>query len=165
MRMTSPSDGWSGLRASAGRLVALTPLLLATGIAPVGAEDGDRVVDYLADVKPILEGFCYECHGADASRREKELRLDIREEAMKDLGGFPNIAPGDPDDSELYIRVSTDFAEMRMPPYEAGTELTARQIETIRLWIEQGAEWPDEAAGPDEEGAGDEQQPDGGAAP
>jgi len=108
------------------------------------AEETGEKVDYLTDVQPILETFCYECHGEDASTREADLRLDIRERAFADLGGFPNIAPGDPADSELYLRVSAEFAELRMPPYEAGTQLTPEQIETIRLWIEQGAEWPEE---------------------
>ena len=131
-------------------------LLVAAWIGAPGASTGqtEEKVDYLTEVKPILEGFCYECHGEDRSRREADLRLDIKEDAFADLGGFPNIAPGDPDDSELYIRVSSEFAEMRMPPYEAGTELTAEQIETIRLWILQGAEWP-------EGGEADEGETDG----
>ena len=126
-------------------------LLVAAWIGAPGASTGqsEENVDYLTQVKPILEGFCYECHGEDRSRREADLRLDIKEDAFADLGGYPNIAPGDPDDSELYIRVSTEFAEMRMPPYEAGTHLTPEQIETIRLWILQGAEWP-EGGGADE---------------
>lgn len=115
----------------------------AAGVSPVCGQD-DEKVDYATDVQPILEAFCYECHGEDRSRREAELRLDIKELAFKDLGGFPNIAPGDPADSELYIRVSSEFLEMRMPPYEAGTQLTDEQIETIRLWILQGAEWPED---------------------
>lgn len=133
-------------------------LPVAVGIGVPGSangQDGDKV-DYLTQVKPILENFCYECHGEDRSRREADLRLDIKELAFKDLGGFPNIAPGDPDDSELYIRVSSEFLEMRMPPYEAGTQLTEEQIETIRLWILQGAEWPEEAeaeAGDESDGA------------
>ncbi|MCY3965488.1 MAG: hypothetical protein OXG83_10635 [Acidobacteria bacterium] len=124
------------------------------GTPPANSQDDDKV-DYLSQVKPILEIFCYECHGEDRSRREADLRLDIKEDAFADLGGYPNIAPGDPDDSELYIRVSSEFAEMRMPPYEAGTQLTEEQIETIRLWIEQGAEWPEDEA---ETGG---EQPDG----
>ena len=123
--------------------LTLALLLAATAAgAPVSGQD-DEEVDYATDVRPILEAFCYECHGEDASRREADLRLDIKELAFKDLGGFPNIAPGDPADSELYIRVSSEFLEMRMPPYEAGTQLTEEQIETIRLWILQGAEWPE----------------------
>ncbi len=114
------------------------------GTPPASGQDDDKV-DYLTQVKPILETFCYECHGEDRSRREADLRLDVKELAFKDLGGFPNIAPGDPADSEIYIRVSSEFLEMRMPPYEAGTQLTEEQIETIRLWILQGAEWPEAA--------------------
>ena len=124
--------------------LALALLLAgAAGVAPASGQE-DEKVNYLTQVKPILEAFCYECHGEDRSRREADLRLDIRELAFKDLGGFPNIAPGDPADSELYIRVSSEFLEMRMPPYEAGTELAEEQIETIRLWILQGAEWPED---------------------
>ena len=126
--------------------LALALALLVAGAPPVGGQD-EKQIDYARDVQPILEAFCYECHGEDRSLREADLRLDIRELAFKDLGGFPNIAPGDPDDSELYIRVSSEFLEMRMPPYEAGTQLTEEQIETIRLWILQGAEWPEEAEG------------------
>ncbi len=127
-------------------------LLVAGSIGTPQANSQDDNVDYLTQVKPILEAFCYECHGEDRSRREADLRLDIKELAFKDLGGFPNIAPGDPADSELYIRVSSEFLEMRMPPYEAGTQLTEEQIETIRLWILQGAEWPETESG---EGAED----------
>lgn len=125
---------------------ALALALLVAGAAGAPAVSGqdEEQVDYVTDVQPILEAFCYECHGEDRSLREADLRLDIKELAFKDLGGFPNIAPGDPDDSELYIRVSSEFLEMRMPPYEAGTQLTEEQIETIRLWILQGAEWPED---------------------
>ena len=133
-----------------GRLLITVPLaLLAAGglvvTLPANGQTKEKV-DYLTQVKPILEGYCYQCHGADDAQREADLRLDIKERAFADLGGFPNIAPGDPDDSELYIRVSSELGEMRMPPYEAGTQLTDEQIETIRLWIEQGAEWPEKRA-------------------
>ena len=131
-------------------------LLVAAWIGAPGTSTGqsEEKVEYLTQVKPILEGFCYECHGEDRTRREANLRLDIKEKAFADLGGYPNIAPGDPDDSELYIRVSTEFAEMRMPPYEAGTQLTEEQIETIRLWILQGADWPEDG-GADERAEAD----------
>ena len=134
----------------ARRLFTIPLALLAAGWigAPRANGHTEDKVDYATQVQPILEAFCYECHGPDRPRREANLRLDIKERAFADLGGYPNIAPGDPDDSELYLRVSSEFAEMRMPPHEAGTQLTVEQIETIRLWIEQGAEWPEDAGAP-----------------
>ena len=125
---------------------ALTVLIIGCGVGSGGpsiAQTG-RKVDYRTQVRPILAGYCYQCHGEDAANREAELRLDRKEFAFTDLGGYPNIVPGDPDDSELYLRISARVAEERMPPYQAGTTLSAEQIETIRLWIEQGAEWPDD---------------------
>ncbi len=130
----------------------LIPPIGLVAAVPIGGQEAPKV-DYLTDVQPILETYCYECHGEDRARREADLRLDIKERAFADLGGFPNIAPGDPADSELYIRVSSEIAEMRMPPYEAGAELSEEQVETIRLWIEQGAEWPESEDAEDEEKA------------
>jgi mono/diheme cytochrome c family protein len=112
-----------------------------------GAEEkapaGEKI-DYRTQVKPILSEYCYECHGTDEKKRESELRLDLKEVAFADLGGHRAIVPGDPEESELYLRISAEIAEDRMPPYDAGTELTAEQIETLRKWIEQGAEWSDD---------------------
>ncbi|MDX1382208.1 MAG: c-type cytochrome domain-containing protein [Thermoanaerobaculia bacterium] len=127
------------LRSPCLRLAAAS--VLASGLV-VGARSQEAAsVDYESQVKPIFETYCYECHGPDRQKREAEFRLDVRTGAFADLGGYLSIVPGDPEDSEIYLRVSSEFAEDRMPPYEAGTELTEEQIETIRLWIEQGAEW------------------------
>ena len=113
------------------------------GAVPVGLAQGEERVDFQKQIRPILADYCYECHGEDEASREAELRLDRRESAFGDLGGYRAIVPGDPDDSELYLRIASEFAEDRMPPYDAGTELTRGQIEVIRKWIEQGAEWVD----------------------
>jgi len=129
-----------------GILCATAILLVvgwSAGTSVLGLAQAEKV-DYLTDVQPILSGYCYQCHGEDASTREADLRLDRKEFAFADLGGYPNIVPGDPEESELYIRVSAPIAEERMPPYAAGTTLTSEEIEIIRMWIEQGAEWPDD---------------------
>jgi glucose/arabinose dehydrogenase len=51
--------------------------------------------------------------------------------------------PGKPADSEIYARVASEFAEDRMPPYEAGIELTREEIGLIGRWIAEGADWPE----------------------
>jgi mono/diheme cytochrome c family protein len=132
-------------RMTVRNLLGASLMLLAaiSGLAWPGTSsvDAQEQVDYATQVRPILSEYCYECHGPDDDRREADLRLDQKDQAFADLGGYVNIVPFKPDDSELYLRISADFAEERMPPYDAGTELTDEEIETIRAWIEQGAEW------------------------
>ena len=123
----------------------LWPAFLAAGMlvgsAQLGLSQSEEKVDFRKQIRPIFSENCYECHGADEATREAGLRLDRKESAFADLGGYANISPGDPDDSELYLRISAEFAEERMPPDGVGAGLTAEQIELIRQWIEQGARW------------------------
>ena len=86
------------------------------------------------DVRPILSGKCFSCHGPDANQRQAELRLDV-EDAAKESA----IVSGQPDDSELVARILSDDADSRMPPDDSGKKLSAEEIETLRRWITQGA--------------------------
>ena len=55
--------------------------------------------DFVRDVQPILSSRCFACHGPDAAR-EGELRLDVREDAVRSA-----IVPGDAAGSMLIDRV------------------------------------------------------------
>src|SRR5262245_50524285 len=98
-----------------------------------------RRVDFRRDVEPILRSNCYQCHGA--KKASAQLRLDDKELAMK--GGISGavIIPGNSKDSRLMKRVLGEGDEARMPL--SGAPLNANQIELIRKWIDEGAEWPD----------------------
>ena len=100
-------------------------------------------VDFMRDIRPILSDNCYFCHGPDANTREADLRLDIRDEAIKDLGGYAAIVPGDPEQSEVVARLITEDEDQLMPPAESGKHLTAEQINLIKQWIHEGADWPE----------------------
>src|SRR5262249_6656136 len=54
------------------------------------------------------------------------------------------ISPGRPEDSELIRRVEAGNAEERMPPKSA--PLGPEQIQILRAWIQQGANWPESGA-------------------
>ena len=107
-------------------------------VAPLAAAE-PAPIDYLRDIRPILSRTCYNCHGPDEGERKAGLRLDRRPDALATLDtGSRAIVPGKIAESELWERLTTTDAELRMPPGGSG-ELTPPQLELIRRWIEQGA--------------------------
>ena len=116
------------------------PVLLA-GPLLAGAPSAGEPVDFQKEVRPILSDQCFACHGPDENARQAGLRLDTREGAFADRGGYRPIVPGDAAASRLYQRVSHEREAARMPPPTADRRPTPEQVETIRRWIEQGAEW------------------------
>ena len=100
-------------------------------------------LDYARDIRPILSAKCFSCHGPDEATREADLRLDDEASALADLGGYAAIAPGSPDESEAFLRLVEEDADLRMPPAESGKSLTAQEVEAIKQWIAEGAEYED----------------------
>jgi hypothetical protein len=102
-----------------------------------------RQVDYNWDVRPILSDYCFRCHGPDEKGRQAGLRLDTAEGAYAALrrpGTFA-IVPGKPAESQMIFRITHANAAVRMPPQVANKVLSPQQIEILRAWIAQGAEY------------------------
>ena len=93
--------------------------------------------DFGRDVLPILRQNCIGCHGP--AQQISGLRLDRRSAALNRKG----VVPGSSDNSFLFHRISGNGYGMQMPPTGP---LRAEQIEVIKTWIDQGAEWPDSLA-------------------
>jgi len=128
------------------RLVSL--LVIAAGVAVAlsgrtSAQSSDRI-DFARDVQPLLRANCYGCH--NASLASGNFRLDRRRDSMPNRVGAngARIVPGNSEVSRLYQRISGTQAGLQMPPTGA---LPAEAISTIKRWIEQGADWPEELAG------------------
>src|SRR5262249_3157385 len=81
------------------------------------------------------------CHGPDPSSREADLRLDIWEGDGDSMGAGDVVTPGELDASELVSRITSDDSDTRMPPATSGKTLKPEQIETLKRWIAQGAEY------------------------
>ena len=115
-----------------------TVLTLSAGVSLLQAESK---VDFMTEVKPIFEATCIGCHNEKKSKGK--YRMDTKELAFKGGSSYEGeaIIPGEPDDSAVYwmTTLPEDDSEV-MPPDDL---LTVAQQETIKLWIEQGAEWPE----------------------
>ena len=113
--------------------IGAAALPAATPPAPRGK------VDFRRDVQPIISAKCFQCHGPDEAARKAKLRLDVRDEALKDRKGTRAIVPGKPGQSEVWRRITTKDADDVMPPKKEGHPLTEPEIALLKKWIEQGA--------------------------
>jgi len=105
------------------------------------AQQGGAPISFQRDVRPILSDNCFLCHGPDQSTRMVGLRLDIRDGVFsKRPNGVP-IVPGKSEQSLLYQRILADNPARRMPPPSSHKTLTDKQKETLKRWIEEGANW------------------------
>lgn len=103
------------------------------------SSDGETIhglIDFARDVRPILTDKCLECHGPE------EAKNDFRVDEAATLLSY--IEPGNVADSSLWTDyLITDDEDMRMPPTtdDHDRPLTAAELATIKLWIEEGGMW------------------------
>ena len=95
-----------------------------------------EAIDFNQQIRPILSKHCLACHGSDEGDRQAGLRLDTHEGATEAA-----IEPGDPDGSDLIDRITTDDEDLRMPPADHASALNDEEIELLRQWIADGAEY------------------------
>lgn len=94
-------------------------------------------LNFNRDVRPILSENCFYCHGVDGNKREADLRLDLREDAIE--GGA--IVPGDLEDSEMYHRIHSTEEDEIMPPPDSNRILSSEQKKILEQWILEGAKF------------------------
>ena len=99
--------------------------------------DGPTTIEFGRDVQPILAKHCFVCHGPDQGTRKAKLRLDLPGIVGEEHG---ILVPGQPLSSELISRITHASADDRMPPAEESV-LTPEEINTLTLWVKEGAEY------------------------
>ena len=98
---------------------------------PTATPGGDTTASFSRDIQPILSENCVSCHGGSG-----DLWLDSYERALAESSGGPVIVPGQPQESELYLRI-TGESKPQMPLNASA--LSDDDIEAIRAWISEGA--------------------------
>ena len=121
------------------RLVVVGFVALVCGLGVIAPRVADpqapEKLDFNFAIRPILADRCFICHGPDKQNRKADLRLDIAESAY-DVA----IVPGKPAASELIRRI-TAHDDKRMPPAKSNLTLSMEEIERLRRWIAEGAEY------------------------
>jgi hypothetical protein len=116
-------------------------LVIAAGLAACDKVEQlqSKKVTYADDVDPIMQKHCAECHVAGQQGAEASgFLLDSYESIMKGSRFGPVIDPGSAISSSLYILVSGK-ADLTIAMPHGKDPLGAEDIETIRVWIENGA--------------------------
>lgn len=114
-------------------------LFLSFAVAAAALQADDKI-DFAKSIKPVLEKRCVECHSE--KKTKGELRLDTRELALKGGDSGNAIVAGKADESLMVKRISLpDGHDDIMPP--KGDPLSKAEIELIKKWINEGANWPE----------------------
>jgi hypothetical protein len=112
-------------------------LCVSTAAAPPG-----EPVDFNREIRPLLAGNCFACHGPDDAQRKAGLHLDTREGALAELRkGRRAVVPGRPLESELVRRITAEDPSDRMPPQKTEKKLSPEQIVLFTRWVAEGARY------------------------
>ncbi|MBW3538794.1 MAG: PSD1 and planctomycete cytochrome C domain-containing protein, partial [Planctomycetes bacterium] len=133
----------SACRHTAGTLFVALAIAAASLRADEGgseaASSGAKKVNFAAEVAPLFAKHCQDCHGPEL--QEGQLRLDAKASVFRGGVSGAAVVAGKSRNSLLVRRLLGAGDEPRMPL--DADPLTQAEIELIRAWIDQGAEWPD----------------------
>lgn len=97
-------------------------------------------VDFVKDIQPILEQKCSKCHNEE--KQKGGLNLHSKRSSFSEGdSGLPSLVAGSLEKSELWNRITTDDEDEFMP--SKGDPLTEKEMSTVKKWIEEGANWPE----------------------
>jgi hypothetical protein len=127
-------------------LLAIYPLNAALPVAvgdelPQPKRAGDAESIFELEIRPVLAGTCYKCHGN--KKASHGLRTDSRESLLRGGESGPAIFPGNAEKSLLIQAIRYNHADIRMPPDK---RLPDRVVAEFERWIMRGAPWPPSSA-------------------
>jgi len=116
-------------------------------LAAISLSFAEKSINFNRDIRPIRSNKCFHCHGPDEEDRKEDLRLDIaggKLGALTPRDGYHIIKPGEPEESDLWFRITSEYEDEFMPPADSHkAPLTEDEIDRITQWIKEGGEYQD----------------------
>ena len=125
----------STVKKTAGKLIAL-------GLFPLAmvACSGEPAVSFSQDIKPLIDQNCISCHQAGG---EGEIAsgfiMSSYDDLMKGAKFGPMIIAGDAEGSNMVVLMEGRADPSISMPHGQQKPISKADIQSIRLWIEQGA--------------------------
>jgi len=115
--------------------------LVALSLLPLAITScTERTVSFSADVKPILDRHCLECHQPGGKGQlASGLNMNDYQNLMIGTRNGPMILAGDPLGSNLLVLMDGRADPSINMPHGERDPVAKEDIQTIRLWITQGA--------------------------
>lgn len=125
-------------------LIALAAIIASFSSTNLSAEtfaldDEGKLVNFERDIAPIFRTHCLECHQGDEAKAD--FRIDDRDNVLDYL------EPEDAESSSIYADyLIAEDEDSLMPPRAHGGPLSAGDLSLVQVWINEGADWPDDFA-------------------
>ena len=101
---------------------------------------GEPAVSYTQDVKPIIEQNCIRCHKVGGKGEVASgFNMTTYDDLMKGARFGPMIIAGDVEGSNILVLMEGRADPSISMPHDQKKSVSTLDIETIRLWIKQGA--------------------------
>ena len=121
----------------------LLSLSLSVVLAPLGIA-AEPPVNFETQVKPILQDRCVECHNSE--NLLGNFNMENRASVVQKRKEGPVIVPKAPEKSMLFLTLNLPATDKKAMPATAH-RLSKTDVDIIRRWIAEGAEWPEGKAG------------------
>lgn len=134
-----PAVDWMAIQ-----VPGLEPEVGAEATAVASSTAGTRSVDFLRDIRPVLERSCVGCHSGE--RAKGGLRIDSRTALLKGGHSGASLVPGRPPDTLLLQFAKGEVEDLEMPPLGKRAKypgLSSEEIRRVEAWIREGAAWPE----------------------
>lgn len=117
--------------------LTLLPLLV---LLVLSACKKEQDVSYSQDVKPIIDKYCIDCHQAGGEGLAASgFNLEDYAGLMKGTRHGPMIIAGDSAGSNMLVLMEGRADPSISMPHGKMEGATGKELETIRVWIDQGA--------------------------